>query len=160
MWSECAHGSSSVQTRDSWNILDRYGRRGSCARRDLLINSRRLPGRDGGSAVEEHARMGREDRFCAGPSCGLTLIHLLSSRLLHLIVYFSLMKPYLTSRRSSSLTSPIPGAWYLYSFARSSMPEVSFTFMHPENVPAGVLHVSVRLSISARSIATLGASSW
>src|SRR6267378_7181688 len=90
----------------------------------------------------------------------LTLIHLLSSRLLHLIVYFSLMKPYLTSRRSSSLTSPIPGAWYLYSFARSSMPEVSFTFMHPENVPAGVLHVSVRLSISARSIATLGASSW
>src|SRR5439155_5545468 len=53
IWSECAHGSSSLRTLDGWNILDRYGRRGSCARRDLLINSRRLPDRD---ARHVHAR--------------------------------------------------------------------------------------------------------
>src|SRR3989304_4731125 len=59
------------------------------------------------------------------------------------------MKPCRTSRKSSSRTSPIPGAGYLYSFANNSIPEPSEP--PPAQRPAGrdllvVLHLRFRRS--------------
>lgn len=54
----------------------------------------------------------------------------------------------------------MPRAYTLVSLDNNSSGVVSNTFRQFSKTPAGVVDLSVRLTIYTRSIATFGASSW
>jgi hypothetical protein len=91
---------------------------------------------------------------------GFARARLLTALLLRLRARGSMFLPCLTSLRLASTTRPMPLAYSLNSFSSGSIGVVSWVLRQFSNSPSGVEIFSVVLITSARSIATLGASSW